>query len=687
MRCRVVVRAFSVPAAAVAVASVLFSPRCGFRGGVFLGGNMVVVVEFLLPSLWEVQVAVVATAFVLVACWFFDLGAGDWKSVDRSSAVADANDGNDEMSLFKGHSRARKAYLIKVELLAAKNLNGDNLNGTSGPYAIITCQGENHVSSRVPGSRSPMWKEEFNFSVDELPAKITLTVYGLGVIQRSATLGSVTVSVEHEGQTGAIWHKLDGASGQVCLHINTLKYQNDSSRGFDEKKSLTRKAEIDVRERGRCVGDVKRAGVTVQMSTSKRFPNDKLYISRGLNGYTGAKIQRGTLFKQGPLTFHQKFGPLQTIFNLHPDEVVEHSYSCALERSFLYHGRLYISARHVCFHSNVFSKQVKIIIPIGDIDQIKKSQHALINPAITVCVQVSAGRHAMTPLGSDDGRVRYKFASFWNRSQTLRALKHAVKNYYAMLEAEQKEEQPVLLDYIREEQPSLLDFVKERQKPEQAENAESSSTDGSKCQPEVSDESLAKPQILEPFIREEILTRIYDSVFPCTVEQFFNILLDDASTFTSEYHTARKDFNVQVGRWRDSEKFGGQVREVTYRSLCNFPMCPPDIPVSEWQHLVLSADKKTLVFEIIQQTEGVPFASYFEVHCRWSIETTFKSLCRIDVMFGIHFKKWCILQSRIKTAAMDDNKKVFKMILDSARSHIKSRMPNAEIVDDTSPAP
>lgn len=36
------------------------------------------------------------------------------------------------------------------------------------------------------------------------------------------------------------------------------------------------------------------------------------------------------------------------------------------------------------------------------------------------------------------GRVRYKFASFWNRNNTLRVLQRAVKNYHAMLEAEKR---------------------------------------------------------------------------------------------------------------------------------------------------------------------------------------------------------------------------------------------------------
>lgn len=36
------------------------------------------------------------------------------------------------------------------------------------------------------------------------------------------------------------------------------------------------------------------------------------------------------------------------------------------------------------------------------------------------------------------GRVRYKFASFWNRNHALRALQRGAKNYHAMLEAEKK---------------------------------------------------------------------------------------------------------------------------------------------------------------------------------------------------------------------------------------------------------
>jgi hypothetical protein len=124
------------------------------------------------------------------------------------------------------------------------------------------------------------------------------------------------------------------------------------------------------------------------------FSDVSLLCFRAINSSAEAGARRRiSLDKQGPTVVHQKPGPLQTIFELPPDEVgnyynfshsciylipiaptcksccslvlfffqvVDHSYSCALERSFLYHGRMYVSSWHICFHSNVFSKQIKV---------------------------------------------------------------------------------------------------------------------------------------------------------------------------------------------------------------------------------------------------------------------------------------------------------------------------------------
>ncbi|XP_071433938.1 GRAM domain-containing protein 2B-like [Pithys albifrons albifrons] len=55
-------------------------------------------------------------------------------------------------------------------------------------------------------------------------------------------------------------------------------------------------------------------------------------------------------------------------------------FSCAWQREVPYHGRLYVSSRHVFFHSSLLLKDIKAVVPVASISALKKTNTALLVP-------------------------------------------------------------------------------------------------------------------------------------------------------------------------------------------------------------------------------------------------------------------------------------------------------------------
>uniref|UniRef100_A0A7C9ENV1 C2 domain-containing protein n=1 Tax=Opuntia streptacantha TaxID=393608 RepID=A0A7C9ENV1_OPUST len=94
--------------------------------------------DSLVPSRWEIEVTFAATAFVIAAYFYFTLFNGRCNGDDESVEYGDGDE-RDKIGQLKCDNQSNSGYLIKVGLLAAKNLIAANLNGTSDPYAIVTC--------------------------------------------------------------------------------------------------------------------------------------------------------------------------------------------------------------------------------------------------------------------------------------------------------------------------------------------------------------------------------------------------------------------------------------------------------------------------------------------------------------------------------------------------------------------
>uniref|UniRef100_A0A3B4YN04 GRAM domain-containing protein 2B-like n=1 Tax=Seriola lalandi dorsalis TaxID=1841481 RepID=A0A3B4YN04_SERLL len=84
---------------------------------------------------------------------------------------------------------------------------------------------------------------------------------------------------------------------------------------------------------------------------------------------------------------------------------------CALQKEVLYHGKLFLSENHVCFHSSVLLKDTKVVIPASSVRHVKKHNSAL----SVLSIQTAEGE-------------KYSFVSLRNREVCYRLLQSICSN-------------------------------------------------------------------------------------------------------------------------------------------------------------------------------------------------------------------------------------------------------------------
>ncbi|XP_010791247.1 GRAM domain-containing protein 3-like isoform X1 [Notothenia coriiceps] len=98
-------------------------------------------------------------------------------------------------------------------------------------------------------------------------------------------------------------------------------------------------------------------------------------------------------------TFHKIFPDIPEKENL------THTFSCALQKEVLYHGKLYVSENYVCFYSSVLLKETKVVIPASSVCRVKKHNSGL----------------SMLSIQTADGD-KCTFVSLWNREMCYQLL-------------------------------------------------------------------------------------------------------------------------------------------------------------------------------------------------------------------------------------------------------------------------
>ncbi|RHY30873.1 hypothetical protein DYB32_003952, partial [Aphanomyces invadans] len=89
------------------------------------------------------------------------------------------------------------------------------------------------------------------------------------------------------------------------------------------------------------------------------------------------------------------------IFNLPKSTIFYQDFSCALVSTIVYHGRMYPAGDQVCFYSNLFGKETKVLIPYDSIADVSKTSSMF-----------SHGLRIQTT-----AQKEYSFSSFWGNNR------------------------------------------------------------------------------------------------------------------------------------------------------------------------------------------------------------------------------------------------------------------------------
>nr|XP_023670938.1 GRAM domain-containing protein 2A isoform X4 [Paramormyrops kingsleyae] len=131
--------------------------------------------------------------------------------------------------------------------------------------------------------------------------------------------------------------------------------------------------------------------------TSLSFLCHRIHLINNLSHEDVKKCYRGSTVSKYNSQYHKLFQAVPK------EETLMKVYSCALLRDILLQGRLYISRNWLCFHANLFGKDIKVAIPIVSVRLVKKHKTAGLVPNGLAITTDTSQKYVFVSLLSRDG--------------------------------------------------------------------------------------------------------------------------------------------------------------------------------------------------------------------------------------------------------------------------------------------
>ncbi|KAF9600393.1 hypothetical protein IFM89_008742 [Coptis chinensis] len=257
-------------------------------------------------------------------------------------------------------------WLLTVALIEGSSLAAVDATGFSDPYVVFTCNGKTRTSSIKFQKADPQWNEIFEFdAMDDPPSVLEIEVFDFdGPFDEAITLGHAEVNFlkSNLSDLADIWIPLQGKLAQACRSKLHLRIFLNNTRGNNVVKEYLAKMEKEVG---------KKVGHPLQLVTD-------LMVHFVMAGYVLL-----------PYPF--------TVDSLQ--------------------GRLFLSARIMGFHTNMFGNITKFFFLWEDIEDIQVLPPTLASmgsPSIIIILRPGRGMDARHGAKTHDqeGRLKFHFQSF-----------------------------------------------------------------------------------------------------------------------------------------------------------------------------------------------------------------------------------------------------------------------------------
>ncbi|ETV84916.1 hypothetical protein, variant 1 [Aphanomyces astaci] len=313
------------------------------------------------------------------------------------------------------------------------------------------------------------------------------------------------------------------------------------------------------------------------------------------------------------------------IFNLPNSTIFYQDFSCALVSTIVYHGRMYPAGDQMCFYSNLFGKETKLLIPYATISDVSKTS-SMFSHGLRI--------HTVS-------QKEYSFSSFWGNNRD-----HCAAIIVALRQKSLGVASP-LLSFA----PSPPPVSATAAPSPPVDNAPAPPASASADQPPPSSSNSVATSPLTPDEHQHPFMDVAHDTFAISSDEFVDLFLSERAIYgIAEANRRRGATDIVCGEWTPDQDGRVYTRSVTFTQPVDAPIGPKSSRVDVRQSRYHVNDT-TMHVDTTTKLHDIPYGDCFKVDDRMIMSWSTPSSCDVVMQLRVVFVKSTLWRSLIESRA------------------------------------